>query len=102
MHAFDGSPSDALEGVKRGYMFSIPTSIVRSSQKQRLVEILPLENILLETDAPVLGPIVGTRNEPANLVLSARKVAEVKKLPFEKVAEVTTQNAMRLFSRMKA
>ncbi len=102
MHAFDGTPSEALEGVKKGYLFSIPASVVRSSQKQRLVEVLPIENILLETDAPVLGPIVGTRNEPANLVLAAKKVAEIKKLPIEKVAEVTTQNAMRLFNRMKA
>ncbi len=101
MHAFDGTPSDALEGVKRGYLFSIPTSIVRSSQKQRLVEILPIENILLETDAPVLGPVVGARNEPANLVLAAKKVAEIKKLPLERVAEVTTRNAMGLFNRMQ-
>lgn len=101
MHAFDGTPSEALEGVKRGYFFSIPASIVRSSQKQRLVEALPIENILLETDAPVLGPVVGARNEPANLVLVAKKVAEIKKLPIEKVAGITTQNAMRLFERIK-
>lgn len=102
MHAFDGTPSDALDGVKRGYLFSIPTSVVRSSQKQRLVEVLPIESILLETDAPVLGPIVGTRNEPANLVLAAKKVAEIKKMPIERVAEITTQNAVKLFNRMKA
>lgn len=101
MHAFDGSPSEAMDGVKKGYLFSIPTSVVRSGQKQRLVEVLPIGSIVLETDSPVLGPVVGKRNEPANLVLAAKKVAEIKKMPIEKVAEITTQNAMRLFERIK-
>lgn len=100
MHAFDGSPSEAMEGVRNGYMFSIPASVVRSSQKQRLVEVLPLENIVLETDSPVLGPVVGKRNEPANIVLVARKVADIKRLTMENVVEATTGNAKRLFERM--
>lgn len=99
MHAFDGKASSALEGVAAGFFFSIPPSVVRSPQKQKLVRRLPLECFLLETDSPVLGPDPKARNEPGNILLACKTVAEIKGIPQEEVARITTENARRLFPR---
>ncbi len=99
LHAFDGKASTALEGVRAGYFFSIPPSVVRSAQKQKLVRALPLDCLLLETDAPVLGPDPAVRNEPCNVVLAGEAVARLKGVPVEEVARVALANARRLFPR---
>ena len=97
MHAFDGRASYALAGVEAGFFFSIPPSIVRSPQKQKLVRRLPLDALLLETDSPVLGPTREERNEPANVRVSAEAIAAIKDVPVDEVLEVTTRNAVALF-----
>jgi TatD DNase family protein len=99
MHAFDGKAAAAMAGIEAGYYFSIPPSIVRSPQKQKLVRHLPLERLLLESDAPVLGPDKGQRNEPGSVWLACMQIATLKGLPVEEVAHVTTANARRLFPR---
>jgi TatD DNase family protein len=97
MHAFDGKAGDALAAAKKGYYFSIPTSIAHSQQKQKLARLLPLEFLMLETDSPVLAPIRSERNEPANLYRAAEKIAELKRITVNEVASVTAENAMRFF-----
>jgi len=97
LHAFDGKASAALTGVELGYYFSIPPSIVRSPQKQKLVRHLPLDRLLLESDAPVLGPDSTARNEPKNILIACEAIAQIKGLPVAEVARVTTENTRRLF-----
>ncbi len=101
MHAFDGRAASALPGVEAGFFFSIPPSVVRSQQKQKLVRRLPIENILLETDSPVLGPDPEERNEPANLRLALSAVAELKDMTEEAVAEAVVENQSRLFGDLQ-
>jgi TatD DNase family protein len=100
LHAFDGKASAALPAVEAGYFFSIPPSVVRSRQKQKLVKQLPLTCLLVETDSPVLGPEPGVRNEPANLSLAIRAIAEIKSLPEQSVAEAVSQNTARLYGSL--
>lgn len=100
LHAFDGRAATALPAVEAGYFFSVPPSVVRSPQKRKLVGRLPLERILLETDSPVLGPDPESRNEPANLLVALRAVAEIKGLSEEAVAEAVRENARRLFGEI--
>jgi TatD DNase family protein len=97
LHAFDGKASTAFPAVEAGYFFSIPPSILRSRQKQKLVKQLPLSSLLLETDSPVLGPAPGERNEPANAVLSLGAIAEIKDVSREEIMEAVTENTRRLY-----
>ncbi len=99
LHAFDGKAGTAAEGVQAGFFFSIPPSVIRSPQKQKLVHALPLECLLLETDSPVLGAEPNVRNEPMNVMIACQAIADLKALPPEEVARVTTENARRLFPR---
>ena len=99
MHAFDGRASHATRAAEQqGFLFSIPPSVVRSAQKQKLVRRLPLDALTLESDSPVLGPEPGVRNEPANLTYAVRCIAKLHRTSEERVREVTTTNARRLFA----
>ena len=71
---------------KPGTFFSVPPSIVRSRQKQKLVKQLPLDCLLLETDSPVLGPEPRERNLPENVLISLQEIARIKEM---EVAAVT-------------
>ena len=100
MHAFDGKVAAALPAVKAGYFFSIPPSVVRSRQKQKLVKRLPLSCLLVETDSPVLGPLPEERNEPANIWQSVKAIAELKNIHEEEVIAALFENTERLYGNL--
>lgn len=97
LHAFDGKISAAMPAVESGYFFSIPPSIVRSRQKQKLVKQLPLSCLLIETDSPVLGPTPGVRNEPANAVIAIKTISGIKGIAEEEIMERIADNTRLLY-----
>jgi TatD DNase family protein len=100
LHAFDGKVSAALPAVEAGFFFSIPPSIIRSEQKQKLVKKLPLSCLLIETDSPVLGPVARERNEPANAFFAVKAIAELKGIQESEVIEAVKWNARRLYGAL--
>lgn len=99
MHAFDGRAAKARAGLEAGYLFSVPPSILRSRQKQKLVRQLPLESLLLESDSPVLGPDPEHRNEPANVRVAVTAIASIKGVSEDEVMAVAAENTRRLYAR---
>ncbi len=97
MHAYDGKVGHAMEAAEMGIFFSIPASVVHSEQKQKLARRIPMESLVLETDAPVLSPSKDQRNEPVNLTYSLYEIAKLKHVDVEAVADITSRNASRLF-----
>jgi TatD DNase family protein len=101
IHCFSGDYEMAKECIKMGFYISIPGTITfkNAGKFQEIIRNLPLESLLIETDAPFLAPVPfrGKRNEPSYVRYTAQKVAEIKKVSFEKVAEVTTENALRVY-----
>ncbi len=98
-HSFTGSLQEAKEYLNRGIYLGFNGIITFARQYDEIVKYTPLEHILLETDAPYLTPepYRGKRNEPAYVVEVAKKVAELKNEPLEKVIQQTTDNCKKLF-----
>lgn len=80
LHCFSGKLSLAKQAAKQGCYFSIPANIATSTHFQRLVEEVPLKLLLLETDAPYLGPDKDKENEPANVRYTVQEIARIKGL----------------------
>ena len=101
IHCFSGDYEMAKECIEMGFYISIPGTITfkNAAGFQELIKRLPLESLLIETDAPFLAPVPfrGKRNEPSYVRYTAQKVAEIKEISFDKVAEVTTENAFRVY-----
>ena len=96
MHSFGGEPEFAMAGAKHGFYFSFAPILVRSNKHHRLVEAIPIQNILTETDCPYLGP-TRERNDPRNIPLIVEKIAEIKNIVVEDCRKHLVENAKRVF-----
>ncbi|MDE2933281.1 MAG: TatD family hydrolase [Chloroflexota bacterium] len=101
LHAFGGTLQQARRYVDMGFLVSLTCSAgyPRNDEARKVAAGLPLASLLIETDSPALPPQSrrGTRNEPANVRVTAEVVAEARGMRIEAVAEATTANAEALF-----
>lgn len=101
LHSFSDDESIAQRAIDLGFYIGVSGPITFNSAKglQSIISKISLEHLLLETDAPFLTPhpYRGERNEPANVIYIARKIAELKNLPLERVIKQTTLNAKSVF-----
>jgi TatD DNase family protein len=102
LHSFSGSIETAQRAIKLGFFIGVtgPVTYKNGENRRRVIASLPLEKLLIETDAPFLAPHPhrGKRNEPAFVAHIADKIAEIKSRTPQEVAAVTTKNAARLFA----
>jgi len=97
LHCFCGKKSLVKRATELGYYFSIPSNIVRAQNFQQMAEIVNISQILTETDAPYLSPFRGKRNEPSFILESVKKIAEIKGMEPEEVANNIYMNFQKLF-----
>ena len=101
MHCFTGGPKQAAEALDVGFHLSFGGILTfpKAGDVRQAAAGTPENRLLIETDSPYLAPIPhrGKRNEPAFLIETARRLAEVRATPVENIAAVTTQNFNRLF-----
>lgn len=101
LHCFTGTLAEAEEVLRRGWYISLSGIVTfkKSLELQEVAKRVPLDRLLVETDAPFLAPQShrGKRNEPAFVVETAKFIAGLKGIPFDLLAEATVSNTRRLF-----
>jgi len=100
LHSFSGSRETAERAIGLNFYLGVTGPVTYRKERQELIASLPLERLLIETDAPFLAPHPhrGKRNEPAYVRLIADKIAFVRSDTTEQVAAATSENARRLFA----
>ncbi len=100
-HCFSGDWGMAAQCIDLGFYISVPGVVTFDKSKvlQEVARKAPLESILLETDCPYLTPVPhrGKRNEPSFIVHTAKKVAEIRGMAWEDIAQAAAANTCRLF-----
>lgn len=100
-HCFGGDERQAKKVIDLGFYLGIGGVVTyKNAGLAKIVEETPLENLVLETDAPYLSPVPyrGKRNESSYVVHVAEKIAELKGISIEKVDEITSTNAKKIFA----
>lgn len=97
MHCFNGGLELAKRCEKNGWYISIPCNVVRSSSLQKIVKEVNINKLLTETDCPLLSAVPGERNEPSKVIGTIEKIAEIKGMDKEEVANNIFLNYQNLF-----
>ena len=101
VHCFSGSESFLKQCLDSGFLVSFTCNITytKAQNLRDLIKIIPLEKMLLETDAPYLSPegLRGRRNEPLNVKYAADEIANIKQIAVEEVARITSATAKNFF-----
>lgn len=97
MHCFTGKKKFLLRAKENGYYFTVPTNVVKSKQIQDIVNHVNMDRLFTETDCPYLSPYPDKKNEPAFVIESVKKIAEIKKMDAEEVANNIFKNYQQLF-----
>lgn len=99
VHCFSGDEDLAWKYFRLGLLISFTGLITFSKQWDELIRKIPLDKVMIETDTPYMTPepYRGQRNEPVLVQYVAKRIAEIKNMKIEKVAEVTFENARQLF-----
>jgi TatD DNase family protein len=98
MHCFSGNMNLVKRIVMNGWKLSIPANIKHSEHFQNVVKEAPIESLFCETDSPFLHPEKLRENEPANVLESYKKIAEIKGLTLEEVKKKIWDNFEKVFS----
>lgn len=100
MHCYSGDENLAWQYFSLGLIISFTGLITFSAQWDDLIRKVPLEKVMIETDCPFMTPepYRGKRNEPVLVKYTAQRIAEIKNLSIERVAEITTRNAREFFN----
>ena len=99
VHFFTGTVNDAEKLLELGFSFSFGGVITFTRDYDEQIKYIPLDRIVLETDAPYVAPVPhrGKRNEPAYIVETAKKIAELKNILLEEAASQTFANSRKMF-----
>lgn len=103
-HCFTGTMEDAQRVIELGFYLGIGGIVTfKKGGLDKVIPDIELDYVVLETDSPYLAPTPhrGKRNEPTYIPIIAQKIADLKEMPLEEIAQITTTNALKLFGSRK-
>jgi TatD DNase family protein len=98
LHCFGGRKSLITKAKELGYYFSVPPSIIKASNFQSLVKKVDIKQLLTETDAPWQSPFKDQPNEPAYVLETVKKIAEIKQISVSEASSQLWENFLKVFS----
>jgi TatD DNase family protein len=103
MHCFNGNFKLIKRIIENNWILSIPTNVTNSEHFQKIIEIVPIKNLLCETDSPFLHPIKGAfPNEPANVIESYKMISKIKKISLKETEEKIQNNFIIFYKNCRS